>query len=66
LKITWNPTINKLCGKTQAVTPDKITRRDVVSEIVIKVKIFMQGLTKEKFKYNEELPTQSYNKKNVK
>jgi len=26
----------------------------------------MQGLTKEKFKYNEELPTQSYNKKNVK
>jgi len=69
LGITWNPTIDKLCGKTQTVTTDK--RRDVVSEIfkifdplglfspiVIKAKIFMQGLTKEKFECNEELPTQ--------
>jgi len=71
LGITWNPTIDKLCGKAQTVTTDKITRRDVVSEIfkifdplglfspvVIKVKIFTQGLTKDKFEYNKELPTQ--------
>jgi len=28
------------------------------SPVVIKAKVFMQGLTKEKFEYNEELPTQ--------
>jgi len=55
----------------QTVTTDKITKHDVVSEIfkifdplglfspvVIKAKRFMQGLTKDKFEYNEELPTQ--------
>jgi len=57
--------------KIQTVTTDKITKRDVVSELfkifdplglfspaVIRAKIFMQGLTKKKFEYNEELPTQ--------
>jgi len=70
LGITWNPTIDKLCGKTQSVTTHKVTRRDVVSEIfkkldpfglfspvVIKANIFLQGLTMARFEYNEELPT---------
>jgi len=71
LGITWNPTIDKLCAKAQNVTIGKITRRDVVSEIfkifhplgpfspvVIKAKIFMQGVTNDKFEYNEKLTTQ--------
>jgi len=53
------------------VTTEKITIRDVVLEIFkifdplglfspvfIKAKMFMQGLTNEKFEYNKELPTQ--------
>ncbi|XP_060665603.1 uncharacterized protein LOC132797862 [Drosophila nasuta] len=69
LGITWTPTTDHLCGKTEIATKANISRRDVVSEIfrifdplglfspvVMKAKIFMQHLTKEGYGYKDDLP----------
>ncbi|XP_043068883.1 uncharacterized protein [Drosophila bipectinata] len=69
LGITWTPTTDHLCGKTEIATKANISRRDFVSEIfrifdplglfspvVMKAKIFMQHLTKEGYEYKDDLP----------
>ncbi|XP_070132588.1 uncharacterized protein [Drosophila bipectinata] len=69
LGITWTPTTDHLCGKTEIATKANISRRDVVSEIfrifdplglfspvVMKAKIFMQHLTKKGYEYKDDLP----------
>ncbi|XP_060665585.1 uncharacterized protein LOC132797829 [Drosophila nasuta] len=53
LGITWTPTTDHLCGKTEIATKANISRRDVVCN---ESKIFMQHLTKEGYGYKDDLP----------